>query len=211
MISPRFAVPVAVLLALALIPTVIHSYYGARLDDGLRTSDISASLDGAGSSPTERRAAWVQNRFDTDDWIERTYGQGGTAVTLFAARSFDAKRLYHHPELAVLRGFQTSPAGVARAAARPDVPLHVLDIERDGRRGVAVYALLYDGRFIDNAVLFQLRTSVELLVSGRRPLTLIMASALAGSRDRLDEAPATGVLLAAIASFEAQAAVDAGR
>lgn len=211
MISPRFAVPVAVLVALALIPTVIHSYYGARLDDGLRTSDISASLDGAGSSPTERRAAWVQNRFDTDDWIERTYGKGGTAVTLFAARSFDAKRLYHHPELAILRGMGTTPRGVAHAAARPDVPLHVIELERDGRRGVAVYALMYDGRFLDNPVLFQLRTSVELLVSGRRPLTLIMASALEGTRDRLDEAPATRVLLAAIASFEAQAAATAGR
>ena len=210
MISPRYAVPVAVLLGLALVPTVIHSYRGATRDDGLRAGAIADTLDGSASTPTERRSAWVQKNFDTGDWIERTYVVDGTAVTLFVARGYDAKRFYHHPELAVLRGTQAVAAGVTRTRAHPDIPIHVLETEQKDRRGIAVYALRYDDRYIDNPLLFQLRTSLELLVSGRKPLTLFMASALAGSRDTLDEAPAVRLLLAAIDSFELQKVGQSG-
>jgi hypothetical protein len=211
MINPRYAAAVAALLAFALIPTVIHSYLRVTLDDGLKAAAIPATLAGATSVPTARRPGWIRNNFDTDDWTERTYKVDGLDVTMFAARSFDAKRLYHHPELAVLRGTQATPSGLARATARPDVPLHVLDTERDGRHGVAVYALLYDGRFIEDPIGFQLRTSAELLFTGRKALTLFMTSDLIGRRDEIDRAPATRVLLAAIAGFERQAAVVSSR
>jgi hypothetical protein len=204
MISPRFAAPVAALLALALVPTVIHSYREIRTDDGLRAEALAGRLDGMTSSPTGRRADWVKRNFATTDFVERTYRKGAIEVSLFVARSYDPKRLYHHPELAILRGLQTRPAGVTRTTARPEIPLHVLETERDSRQGVAVYALLYDDRFIDNPLLFQLRTSFELLVGGRKPLTLFMASALEGSRQAIEKAPATGLLLAAIADFERQ-------
>jgi len=211
MISPRYATTVAILLAFALVPTVIHSYRGIRVDDGLEASAISQTLIGMSSSPSGRRADWVLRNFATGDWTERTYKRDRTEVSLFVARSYDPKRLYHHPELAILRGFQTTPAGVARAEARPDAPLHVLETARGERRGIAVYALLYDGAFIDNPLLFQLRTSVELLAGGRKPLTLFMATALEGSRDDLDNSPATRLLLAAIADFERQAPGTPGR
>jgi hypothetical protein len=199
-----------VLLALALVPTVIHSYRGTTIDDGLRADAVPVRLDHMVSSPTERRAGWVRSNFDTDDWIERVYRSGPHDVTLFVARSFDAKRLYHHPELALLRGLEPAPAGKARAAARPDIPLHVLTTSRDGVGGVAVYALRYEDRFIDRPILFQLRASAALLFSGRKPLTLFMASDRAGTVARLDEAPATLVLLSAIESFERQASGAAG-
>lgn len=206
MISPRYAAPVAALLALALVPTVIHSYRGVRLDDGLRASAIAETLDGMPSTPTGRRPGWVLNTFDTEDWIERTYSVGGLETRLFVARSYDPKRLYHHPELALLRGSQTTPAGVRTSRARPDVPLHVIATERGGRQGVSVYALQYDGAYIEDPVAFQLRTSVALLVSGRKPLTLFMASAAEGSPAAVDDAPATRLLLAAIADFERRSA-----
>ncbi len=211
MISSRYAVPVVALLTLALVPTVIHSYRETRLDDGLRAAAVAERLAGMSSSPTERRAEWVRRNFATDDWIERTYRTGSTAVSLFVARSYDAKRLYHHPELAVLRGSQTRPAGVLTAKDRPDVPLHVVEIGRGDQKGVAVYALMYDGRFISNPLLFQLRTSIGLLIGGRKPLTLFMSSALAGSRDDLDNAPATRLLLASISDFERHASAAAPR
>lgn len=211
MINSRYAAPVAVMLAVALGPTVIHRYLRLTLDDGLKAAAIPATLDGAASVPIARRPAWIRNNFDTDDWTERTHTVDGFEVTVFVARSFDAKRLYHHPELAVLRGTQATPSGLARAKARPDVPLHVLDTERDGRHGVAVYALLYDGHFIEDPIRFQLRTSAELLFTGRKALTLFMTSDLSGRRDDIDQAPATRMLLAAIAAFEHQATVVSSR
>lgn len=209
MISGRYALPVALVLALALVPTVIHSYRGATVSDGLTTASVPAVLDGIGSSPTTRRAGWVKNNLASEDWFERVYRIDHQAVTVFVARSYDGKRLYHHPELALLRGTETVPAGVARSTARPDVPLHVLTTARGAGKGIAVYALLYDGRFIENPITFQLRTSAELLFGGRKPLTLFMASDLRGRTERIDEAPATRMLLAAIDAFERQA--DASR
>jgi Protein of unknown function (DUF3485) len=204
MISGRHAAAVAVLLALALIPTAIHSYWGVVVHDGRRASQVPANLEGMPSTPTARKAPWVMNNFQSDDWIERTYRAGSDDVVLFVGRSYDAKRLYHHPELALLRGYETAPAGTTYAERRPDIPLHLVTTERGGERGVAVYALLYDGTFIANPVAFQLKSSAELLVGGRKPMTLFMASDLVGARARATESPAARVLLAAIAAFEAQ-------
>ncbi len=209
MIAPRYAVPVALALSLALLPTVIHSYRGMTLPDGRSAAAIPGTLGEWPSSPTTRRPAWVAEVFDSTDWVERVYRVGSDEVKLFVGRSYDAKRLYHHPELALLRGTETHGAGIAYAAARPDVPLHVLTAKRQDQEGVAVYALLSDGRFVGNPIAFQLRTSTELLFSGRRPLTLFMASDLAGRVDQLDAAPATRVLLAAIGAFEGQRPADA--
>ena len=202
MISSRYAAPVAALLAIARVPTVIDSYRGARIDDGWRAAAIPDTLDGMSSTPTARRATWVDNNFDTADWIERTYKVGGVETTLFVARSYDPKRLYHHPELALLRGTQTTPAGVVRSAGRADVPIHVIRTERGGRSGVAVYALHYGDGYIDNPVLFQLRTSVELLVSRRLPMTLFMSHALSGATGSVDDTPAARLLLSALREFE---------
>jgi hypothetical protein len=204
MISTRHAASVAVLLAFALVPTAIHSYWGAVSRDGLHAAAVPAVIDGMSSAPTARKAAWVLNVFRADDWIERTYRSGSDDVVLFVGRSYDSKRLYHHPELALLRGFETAPAGIAYAARRPDIPLHVVSNQRANQHGVAVYALLYDGQFIANPVAFQLRSSAEALVGGRKPMTLFMASDLAGNTDRAADSPAARVLLAAIAAFEAQ-------
>jgi len=204
-ISTRHAASVALVLALALIPTAIHSYWGAVARDGLSTSNVPSILDGMSSTPTPRKAVWVMNNFQSEDWIERTYLAGTDDVVLFVGRSYDPKRLYHHPELALLRAYETEPAGIAYAASRPDVPLHIVTTKRQDQHGVAVYALLYDGQFIANPVAFQLKTSAELLVGGRKPMTLFMASDLAGARDRAADSPAARVLLAAIAAFEAQA------
>jgi hypothetical protein len=204
MMSTRYAIPTAVLLALALIPTTIHSYVGARATDTLTARDIPAVLQDMPSKPTARKAAWVQDTFESDDWVERIYDAGGDDVRLFAGRSYDAKRLYHHPELALLRGTETAPAGVTRASARPEIPLHLITTAREGRKGIAVYALLYDGSFVEDPVYFQLRTSAALLMSAPMPMTLFFASDLSGSASNVDEAPATRVLLAAISAFQAQ-------
>jgi hypothetical protein len=201
MISARYAIPTAVLIGLALIPTTIHSYVGIKTNDGRTTRAIGTTLAGMPSQPTARKAEWVIDRLESRDWIERSYDDQGVAVTLFVGRSYDAKRLYHHPELALLRGYETTPAGVGRSADRPDIPLHLVTTTKSGRTGLAVYALMYDGRFIENPIWFQLRTSAALLVSPPKPMTLFLANALAGGPRNVDRAPATRVVLAAIDDF----------
>jgi hypothetical protein len=205
-ISSRFAPALTLLLCLALIPTVIHSYRGMVIDDGLTLTAVPETLEGMPSVPTERRARWVDTNFAAKDWFERTYTVGNEQVGLFAARSYDPKRLYHHPEIALLKSGGPRPAGRSTLPGRPDVPVHLLTISRGARKGIIAYALLYEGSYIEKPILFQLRTSADLLVSGRKPTTLFLAHDFAGSPDRLAEAPAIAVLGAAIRAFEASAA-----
>ena len=204
MINPRFAPVTCVLLALALIPTIIHGYRGLKVEDGLEVSAIPEELAGMRSRPTGRKANWAEETLGAHDFIERRYRAGSEEIELFVGRSFDAKRLYHHPELAILRGTGTAPAGLSTLPGRPDVPVHLLTTSRQGQRGIAVYALSYENAYVKDPILFQLRIAGPLLFSGRRAMTLFLASDLSGSIQRLGEAPSTKLLAAAIEAFEQQ-------
>jgi hypothetical protein len=172
MISHRFIPAVCLLLAAALVPTIIHSYSGAAHDDRRTTAAIPAGLVGHDSVPSERAATWGKRRFDSDDWTERVYSAvGGQKVRLTVVRSYDPKSVYHHPELAV--AYRTSFVGedVIRMDERPEIPVHVLK-PGPGVDARAMYVLHYDTRFVDNPIAFQIRAAGELLFSKRRPMTL---------------------------------------
>lgn len=208
MISPRYAAPVALALLLALLPTAIHSYAGLRVADHLTVSAIPETLDGFVGSPTSRRANWGQRRFDATEWIERTYTAPSRNVRLVVARSFDLKKLYHHPELAAADGVDLHARGTAQL---PDGlgGVHVLETE-SGTRQVVLYALVYDGMLIEDPVWFQFRTAGKLLVTGRKQMTLFFVHQADAPREQPPEKTAAAdVLKAALAAFAGQMAVAA--
>jgi hypothetical protein len=206
MISARYATPAALLCAIALVPTVIHSYVGLRHVDGFSTASIPVQFGSVTGHPTKRTAAWVEENFEATDWFERIYTHRSGQVVLFVGRSYDAKRLYHHPELALLRGLglEKGSATVARVPQRPDIPIHTIPVTKDGQSGFSVYALLHDGTFVETPILYQLRTAHRYLFRGREPMTLFMATDLRAAPEALENAASTRLLLAAIAAFEAQ-------
>lgn len=174
MIASRYSIPVALLLVIALIPTVIHTYIGAEQKDNLSTANISAQFDGYRSKPSDRRPGFGNDVFDSFDWTEKNYtAANGAMVTLFVARSFDIKKLYHHPEIAIIRGTDIEARGIERLKNFNDIPLHVLSA-REGK-GMAAYALIYDGEFIENPITFQMTTAITQLFSARKPMTLFFA------------------------------------
>jgi hypothetical protein len=191
-------------LAVALVPTIIHNYVGAKVEDGLRASDINTTLAGFPSNPTNRRAAWVKDTFDSHDWMERRYiGTGGENILLFAARSYDLKRLYHHPEIGILRGVDLEKEEIKRLPGMPDVPVHALK-SRMGNR-LAAYVLLYNGQFIKNPIQLQFLTSVELLYSPRKPMTLLFVYDSQSRNDApFEQSPAARILAAAVNNFLSQ-------
>ena len=181
--SSRYAPAVLAALIVALVPTIIHSYVRLVVTDGRATAAIPATLLTYSSSPTKRPVNWGASHFDSQDWFEREYVANGDKVVLTVVRSYDLKALYHHPELAVAyHDAKFDRATTETAADRPDVPVHVLTDREAGP--VALYVLLYDGRFIADPIRFQLRTAGELLFTGRKPMTLFFVR---------DDAPPEGV------------------
>ena len=204
MISSRYALAVSLLLALALVPTVIHSYLGLRLEDGLATANIGHQLHGYASVPTKRNSSWGEDVFASEDWIERSYKRTGARdVRLFVARSYDHKRLYHHPELALSYGKDLNNTDMAVLSGRMEIPVRFLWDEA-GRELVA-YTLLYGDEFVEDPISHQISESFYLLTSARKPMTLFYASTRIGpGKQKFDESELASVLRAAIESFVAQ-------
>jgi hypothetical protein len=201
-VSYRFLPAVCLLLAGALVPTIIHSYSGAAFDDRRTTAAIPSVLAGFDSAPSDRDETWGKRRFDSDDWTEREYRNiGGEKLRLTVVRSYDPKSVYHHPELAV--AYRTSFVGeeVRRFEPRPDIPVHVLK-PGPGVGASAMYVLHYDTRFVDNPIAFQIRAAGELLFSKRRPMTLFFLFDEQANADvRVQDATQAGLMFAAIDGF----------
>ena len=204
MISDRYGSGVTLLLALAMVPTIIHSYLEAKSEDGYSARSINFELADLKFLDTTRRDEWVRNMFSAEDWIERTaQGPGGSKIRLFVGRSFDPKRLYHHPELALLYSKDMNNKGVQSIKAMGDVPVHLL--QRRNNTGVAAYCLLYGEEFVDNPILFQILTSLKLLVSARKPMTLFFVyDEGLSSTQAIEESEAIRVLQATVRDFRSQ-------
>lgn len=201
MISTRYALPVALLLMLALIPTVIHSYLGLTQNDGLSVKNIKPVLENFSSIPTNRNSTWGEQTFGSEDWFERTYkDEQGHLIRLFVARSFDHKRLYHHPELALSYGSDLSSGGLVLLSGKPEIPVNTL--RNNTRPGIAGYVLLYDGKFIGNPISHQVKDSFNLLISARKPMTLFYISDTNAPNETIfNNTPAADLLKKAIKDF----------
>jgi hypothetical protein len=203
MISTRYLPILCGLVAVTLVPTLIHSYADSVVRDGRTTSSIPASLAGYEGAPSDRNATWGQRRFRSDDWTERIYRSGDDEVKLTVIRSYDAKALYHHPELAVAYGPSYVRTEVRRFAQHPDVPVHVLYADTGV---VAMYVLSYDDEFVQDPIRFQLRTAGELLFSGRKAMTLFfLTDEHVGPRADIESLPSLGLFFSAIVRFAASA------
>lgn len=204
MLSMRYALPVAVLLAIAAVPTVIHSYMDSSRVDGRMTRDIPLRLADDIGAATSRRAGWGADRLASNDWIERAYGRT-MPVRLFVGRSFDLKKLYHHPELAIDYGQSYGSHEVITLPQRPGMPVHVLRGGQSNASRLAMYVLEYDGHYVADPIWFQLRTSLKLLVSRRDAMTLFFAvQDLPGETTTPEGSRAATILVSAIDAFEAQ-------
>ena len=196
-VSTRYVVPLAVVLAIGMVPTLIHSYAGVTVDDGVRAHDLNVRIQGASAPETSRKPDWVKRRLASEDWQERRYSIGGREVVLFIGRSYDAKALYHHPELALAYGIDFESRGIVDLKG---VPVHALS----GRTqpNLAMYALHADDSFVADPVRFQLRNATSGLFRGRLPMTLFFALERgAEANDGLERTGAARVLQAAVDEF----------
>lgn len=199
--SARYAAPTLVVLGLALVPTIANSYVGRRVVETPALSDaLPTTLDGRPSTPTRRKATTIRREFASEDWVERTYAAGlDRPVTVLAVRSYDMKRLYHHPELAVTEREYENARLVEAQGRDGALDVHVL---AGMQGGMAAYALVYRGRTIASPYLFQIRVAPELLLTGQRPLTLVFAEDLEGDASAGPaQSPAVRSVVAAVSAL----------
>lgn len=173
--SSRYATATLIAILLALVPTIVNTYLGRRVVEGPPLADaLPPSLLGRFAEPTTRRAATIQREFASDDWAERAYGSFAEgSVAVLAVRSYDMKRLYHHPELALSNHEYEASRVVSVASSAGPLDVHVLP-GMNGT-GVAAYALVYEGTTVANPFVFQVRVAPRLLLTGQRPLLLVFA------------------------------------
>jgi hypothetical protein len=202
MIASRYLPAICALLALASVPTFIHSYSGAVARDG-HTAAVSPQLAEFTSTPSARGPRWGKRRFNSEDWIERDYRKGDASVRLTVVRSDDPKSLYHHPELAIADGTSFSGERIVQLPARPQVPIHVLR-PANGVEATAAYVLHYGGRFVGNPIAFQLRTAGALLVRPRQMMTILFALEGRRPQDGAMSSAMSDLLLAALDDFLGQ-------
>lgn len=211
MISARYAPVLCVLVGLALVPTTIHTYMNLTFTDGRRTSQLPQLLADYRAIPGKRSVGWGQRRFESDDWIDRRYMRAGDEVTLTVVRSYDLKALYHHPELAIAYhdGHTFQPERIERFPGREAIPVHVLQAVAPDT-AIAMYVLEYDRMFVDNPIMFQIRTAGALLFSARKPMTLLfIEDATTAPNIDLRSAGVTRVLFEAVDRFDGLADVVA--
>jgi len=202
MISSRYAMLVIILLIIALIPTVIHSYIGATAIDGKSVQSIPSIFNNFTSTPSKRNAQWGKDIFDSEDWFERDYfDTQRTKIRLFVARSYDHKRLYHHPELALSYGQNLTKKSIVNITEHPEIFVHLLS--NDNSSNLIAYVLLHDKQFIENPVIHQLSDSTRLLINARKPMTLFYAS-IQSSNGQFKHSAIEQLLLLAIESFSSQ-------
>jgi hypothetical protein len=207
-VSTRYAAATALLLGLALLPTTLHNYIGLRVDDG-KSIDAAAPpvVAGMPGSPTGRDAEWGRRAIAAHQFVERSYQPvGAPPVILSVARSYDAKQLYHHPELVVAYGMNLTDHEVVRLESLPEVPIHLLTGTEGGQSYSVMYALAYDGAFVADPVRFQLGLSGKLLFSGRKAMTLIFTRSNGRLPRPVDASAQAEVLVAAIRGFRGLAA-----
>ncbi len=178
MVSQRYAWPVIALFLMALIPTASNFYRGLPVLTDRVAGSVPLKLAGMKGLPTNRSGRTIQSTFRTDDWVERVYsGNPELKVTLFVARSYDGRPLFHFPERGLLRRNWTRRTHELSLlkSSRAAMKVHVLELAGVRTYTKVYYLLFYGKEAVGNPYLFLLGRIPHMLVGERKPFTFFFA------------------------------------
>ena len=182
--STRYAVPMALAAALALLPVAIHGYARVRVDD---CRNPVALTPGGDAEPKTRRDAWLRERYEAFAWREGEISSRDGRLRYVIARSFDPKRVYYRS------GHQ-----FALGAEAEGTRLHWIDLRGEhlpvietlyappgpGKpRQIAYHLLISEGEAVASPIRHQLVSIPRAMIAGRRPMTLIYVDTVALDAD----------------------------
>ncbi len=190
MISPRYVWVIGTLLLFALVPTVLNVYVEPEpLSLGVLARKIPEPLAGfRGPKPGDRKEEWASRQFGVKDFVTRLYTGGGREYELFATRSYDAKKLFHFPELALSRGREETARRIEEVQTSAGaLPAHVIEFASTRGLHMAAYVLLYGDRGVREPILFMFARVPEMFVGKREAMTLIYVQGGGAPRERLEQ------------------------
>jgi hypothetical protein len=179
-VSKRYAGHVLVCVVPVLVIVVIHSYIGLQVEDCRELSGLFPNAAGDTSSP--RRDARMREVFDAVQWEEGTLDTTVPAsqMKFSIIRSYDPKKIYHHPEISLVRGATPARRDVEYIDAEGErVPVHRAYYNPASTTALVAFILIYHSRPVDNPYLSQIRSAPLQFVRGSYPMTLFFVSAQA--------------------------------
>jgi hypothetical protein len=181
-LSLRYVCPLSVCLLLALVPVVVHSCLKVEIDD-CRAPWAFMPEPAQASDSRGSRDAWMREFFQSSQWREGSFFQGGVRFDFSIIRSYDAKRLYHRPETSLVEHAIVQGRGIDWVQADSGaVPIHrAYYVDTDPAILVA-YLLVYRSSPVASPYWPHLRAAPAELFRGRRPMTLFLIQARGSPR-----------------------------
>lgn len=178
-LARRWAPHFCALLAVSLIPVVLHAYVGIEAEDCEKASGIAPHW--APSDPPSGPERYIEKRMKPSHWREGTLrGEHGSILHYTIARGFDAKHIYYRPEYKLVRHERPVAHEVRWIDADGEkLPVHrpIYEARRGNRPvGFAAYLVLYGGRPVENPYRTQLRAAPLQILTGRVPATLFFVA-----------------------------------
>ena len=178
-LSTRYTPHLAIVMLLAAVPVVLHSY--ARVENDECAAPARLVRRSIVRPPSTERIAFVEATFGTSQFREgRLPAEDGLpAMSWVVVRTHDAKNLYYRVAHRVL-GREPDRVRVESVQVG-NVALPIRQVEYTPELGSpldtrASYLLVYDGKPVANPYLNQLLAAPLRVFTGSRPMTVFFIS-----------------------------------
>jgi hypothetical protein len=156
---------------------VVHSYLNLEIDD-CKAARLLVPQSVPASDSSRKRDAWMRDQFEASQWHEGSFVKDGQRFDFSILRSYDAKRLYHHPEnYFANRAFVRERRIEWVSTHSGAVPIHRVYYSDPNAAVLVAYLLVYRSSPVASPYWAQLRAAPVELFSGRTPMTLFLIQA----------------------------------
>jgi exosortase len=180
-VSDRFAIPILVLSAVALVPVVMHSVLHLQRDECANPQALVPEMPAGSFSP--ERDAEIRNNIHVHQWREGRLPASGAApeIRFAVVRSYDPKQLYYRGTRRIWKDVEIggdSPDWLETDDGKlPIVRSRVRGAEHSETSGIIEALLVYDGKPVRNGLLAQLLAAPRQVLTGSRPMTIFAVRA----------------------------------
>ncbi len=176
-LSRRFAPHLVALGAVALAAVAVHAWVGLERDDCARPEAFLRPEDA--DSPRQR---FMRAAFAASAWREGRIASDAlhASISWAIVRSFQPRRLYYQPEMALFSARPTRRSVEWREDGSERLPVHRVWYRPDPSSGASFqvsYLLIYRGEPVANPVRAQLEAAPVLFARGAAPMTLLIVGA----------------------------------